>query len=91
MKFRIISDLHVDINHKYYSKFKFDPEAYYLIAGDIAGSRHKATDFLKYNMKKGGLTENQVQEIIDHFVMKLRIIKFARIASYNEIFGGDPV
>ena len=53
MKFRIISDLHVDINKKYYSKFKFDPEAYYLIAGDVSGSRFKTANFLKYYSDKG--------------------------------------
>ena len=56
MKFRIISDLHVDINKKYYSKFKFDPNSYYLIAGDIAGGRHKAEEFLHYHMSIGKLT-----------------------------------
>ena len=55
MQFRIISDLHVDINKKYYSKFKFDPKSYYLIAGDIAGSRHKAEEFLHYHMNQGKL------------------------------------
>lgn len=48
MQFRIISDLHVDINNKYYSKFKFDPKAFYLIAGDIAGSRFKVGNFLDH-------------------------------------------
>ena len=37
------------------------------------------------------LNETQAQEIIDHFVMKLRMVKFARIQSYNELFSGDPV
>jgi formate C-acetyltransferase len=37
------------------------------------------------------LTESQAQEIIDHFVMKLRMVKFARIPSYNQLFSGDPV
>jgi Icc-related predicted phosphoesterase len=53
MKFRIISDLHVDINNKYYSKFKFDPEAYYLIAGDVSGSRFKTAKFMNYYSDKG--------------------------------------
>ncbi len=47
--------------------------------------------YIERDMQKGKLTEQQAQEMIDHYVMKLRIIKFARIASYNEIFGGDPV
>lgn len=49
MQFRIISDLHTDINKKYYSKFKFDPNAFYLIAGDIAGSRYRTEKFLNYH------------------------------------------
>ena len=36
-------------------------------------------------------TETQAQEIIDHFVMKLRMVKFARIQSYSRLFSGDPV
>lgn len=47
--------------------------------------------YIERDMKKGILTEAQAQELIDHYVMKLRIVKFARIASYNELFGGDPV
>lgn len=47
--------------------------------------------YIQRDMKKGAISESQAQEMIDHFVMKLRIVKFARIASYNEIFGGDPV
>lgn len=47
--------------------------------------------YIQRDMQNGNLTEQQAQELIDHYVMKLRIVKFARIASYNEIFGGDPV
>ena len=37
------------------------------------------------------LTEEEAQELIDHMVMKFRMVKFARIPSYNELFSGDPV
>ena len=47
--------------------------------------------FIERDLKKGILTEAQAQELIDHFVMKLRMVKFARIHSYNELFSGDPV
>ena len=47
--------------------------------------------FIERDLKKGILTETQAQELIDHFVMKLRMVKFARIQSYNELFSGDPV
>lgn len=57
MQFRVISDLHVDINSKYYSKFKFDPKAYYLIAGDIAGSRFKVAKFLNHYKDMGKLNK----------------------------------
>lgn len=41
-------------------------------------------------MKNGVFTEEQIQEFIDHFIMKLRIVKFARTPDYNAIFAGDP-
>ncbi|WP_320077183.1 pyruvate formate lyase family protein, partial [Klebsiella aerogenes] len=41
-------------------------------------------------LKAGVITESEVQEIIDHFIMKLRIVKFARTPDYNELFSGDP-
>jgi len=43
------------------------------------------------DMDKGILTEQEAQELIDHFTMKLRMVKFARIPSYNQLFSGDPV
>ena len=47
--------------------------------------------YIKRDMDLGILTESQAQEIIDHMVMKFRMVKFARIPSYNELFSGDPV
>ncbi|MDD6214229.1 MAG: formate C-acetyltransferase [Firmicutes bacterium] len=47
--------------------------------------------YFERDLKNGTLTEKEAQEIIDHFVMKLRMVKFARIPSYNELFSGDPV
>ena len=47
--------------------------------------------YIKRDMDKGILTEQQAQELIDHFTMKLRVVKFARIPSYNQLFSGDPV
>ena len=47
--------------------------------------------YIKRDMDKGILTETQAQELIDHFTMKLRMVKFARIPSYNQLFSGDPV
>lgn len=47
--------------------------------------------YIQRDMDKGILTEEQAQELIDHFAMKLRMVKFARIQSYNELFSGDPV
>ena len=47
--------------------------------------------YIERDLKKGIITESEAQELIDHFVMKLRMVKFARIQSYNELFSGDPV
>ena len=47
--------------------------------------------YIKRDMDKGILTEQEAQELIDHFTMKLRMVKFARIPSYNQLFSGDPV
>ncbi len=47
--------------------------------------------YFERDLKAGVLTEKEAQELIDHFVMKLRMVKFARIESYNQLFSGDPV
>jgi len=47
--------------------------------------------YIKRDMEKGILNEQQAQELIDHYVMKLRIVKFMRTTAYNNLFGGDPV
>ncbi len=46
--------------------------------------------YIQRDLEKGILTEEQAQELIDHFIMKLRIVKFARTPEYNELFSGDP-
>ena len=46
--------------------------------------------YFERDIKKGILTESEAQEIVDHFIMKLRMVRFARIESYNELFSGDP-
>ncbi len=46
--------------------------------------------YIERDIKEGTLTEEQAQELVDHFVMKLRIVKFLRTPDYNELFSGDP-
>ena len=46
--------------------------------------------FIERDLKKGIITEEQAQEMIDHFIMKLRLVKFARTPEYNSLFSGDP-
>ena len=47
--------------------------------------------YIERDLENGILTEKEAQELIDHLVMKFRMVKFARIPSYNELFSGDPV
>lgn len=47
--------------------------------------------YMERDIKAGVLTEEQAQELVDHMVMKFRMVKFARIPSYNQLFSGDPV
>ena len=47
--------------------------------------------YIQRDLQKGILTESEAQELIDHLTMKLRMVKFARIPSYNQLFSGDPV
>ena len=46
--------------------------------------------YIQRDLDRGILTEQQAQELIDHFIMKLRLVKFARTPEYNELFSGDP-
>lgn len=47
--------------------------------------------YIERDLKNGTLNESQAQELIDHFVMKLRIVRFMRTPEYNDIFAGDPI
>ena len=47
--------------------------------------------YLERDLENGILTEAEAQELVDHFVMKCRMVKFARVPSYNQLFSGDPV
>lgn len=46
--------------------------------------------YIERDLRNGDLTESEAQELVDHFVMKLRLVKFARTPDYNELFSGDP-
>ncbi|MBE6355290.1 formate C-acetyltransferase [Treponema sp.] len=47
--------------------------------------------YIERDLKAGILTEAEAQELVDHFVMKCRMVRFARIESYNQLFSGDPI
>ena len=47
--------------------------------------------YIQRDLDEGTLTESEAQELIDHIVMKFRMVKFARILSYNQLFSGDPI
>ena len=47
--------------------------------------------YIERDLKAGKITESEAQELIDHIVMKFRMVKFARVPSYNQLFSGDPV
>ena len=47
--------------------------------------------YIERDLKEGILTEKEAQELVDHMTMKFRMVKFARIPSYNQLFSGDPV
>ena len=47
--------------------------------------------YIERDLKNGTLTEKEAQELVDHMTMKFRMVKFARIESYNQLFSGDPV
>lgn len=46
--------------------------------------------FIERDLKEGIITESEAQELVDHFIMKLRLVKFARTPEYNSLFSGDP-
>ncbi len=46
--------------------------------------------YMQRDLENGVITEEEAQEIVDHFIMKLRLVKFARTPEYNELFSGDP-
>ena len=47
--------------------------------------------YIERDIKNGTLTESEAQELVDHIVMKFRMVRFARIESYNQLFSGDPI
>ncbi|MCU6339464.1 bifunctional pyruvate/2-ketobutyrate formate lyase, partial [Enterobacter quasiroggenkampii] len=46
--------------------------------------------YVERDIQEGALTEQEAQELVDHFIMKLRIVKFLRTPAYNDLFSGDP-
>jgi formate C-acetyltransferase len=47
--------------------------------------------YIERDIKNGVLNESSAQELIDHFVMKLRMVRFMRAPEYNSLFSGDPI
>lgn len=47
--------------------------------------------YISRDLAEGTLTEQEAQELIDHLVLHLRMVKFARVPEYNQLFSGDPV
>ena len=46
--------------------------------------------YAEEELKNGTMTESEIQEVVDHFIMKLRIVRFLRTPAYDELFSGDP-
>jgi formate C-acetyltransferase len=47
--------------------------------------------YIQRDLKNNVLTESEAQELMDHFIMKLRIVRFIRTKEYDQIFSGDPI